>query len=50
MIGTTAKKDQRDPVTHKKLLVEAILAMRRDCFEKSRLSSSEALQMLPMIR
>jgi len=38
----------RDLVTHKKLLAEAILTMRRDCFEKSRLSSEEALQLLPM--
>jgi hypothetical protein len=48
MISTSSNRDHRDAVTHKRLLAEALLTMRRDCFEKSRLSTEEALQLLPM--
>jgi hypothetical protein len=41
-------KHKRDPILHKQQLAEVILAMRHDCFEKSRLSSEEALNLLPM--
>ena len=41
-------KHKRDPILHKQQLAEVILAMRRDCFEKSRLSSQEVLRLLPM--
>ncbi len=41
-------KHLRDEATHKKQLAEVLLAMRKDCFEKSRLSVEEAFKLLPM--
>jgi hypothetical protein len=38
----------RDRASHKRQLAEVLLAMRKDCFEKSRLSIEEAVQLLPM--
>ncbi|NJL07500.1 MAG: hypothetical protein HC900_03975 [Methylacidiphilales bacterium] len=49
MIATSYDKIHlRDKSLHKKQLAEAILAMRKDCFERSQLSSDEAARLLPM--
>jgi very-short-patch-repair endonuclease len=49
MIATSYENsDKRDPVLHKRQLAEVLLAMRDDCFEKTRLSIEEASQLLPM--
>jgi hypothetical protein len=41
-------KHVRDRASHKRQLAEVLLAMRKDCFEKSRLSVEEAFELLPM--
>jgi hypothetical protein len=49
MIATSYEnKDKRDHALHKRQLAEVLLAMRNDCFEKTRLSIEEASQLLPM--
>lgn len=49
MISTSFEnKHTRDKTLHKMQLAEVILAMRHDCFEKSKLSGEEALKLLPM--
>jgi hypothetical protein len=49
MISTSYKnKDKRDHALHKRQLAEVLLAMRNDCFEKTRLSIEEASHLLPM--
>jgi len=49
MISTSFdNRDKRNVDTHKRQLAEVILAMRRDCFEKSKLSSDEIMKLMPM--
>jgi hypothetical protein len=49
MIATSYEnKNKRDHALHKQQLAEVLLAMRNDCFEKTRLSIEEASQLLPM--
>jgi len=39
---------KRDKRLHKKQLAEVILAMRADCFEQSKLSAQEVMNLMPM--
>jgi hypothetical protein len=49
MIATSySNSSKRDHALHKRQLAEVLLAMRNDCFEKTRLSIEEASQLLPM--
>ncbi|TAK46726.1 MAG: hypothetical protein EPO23_13775 [Xanthobacteraceae bacterium] len=47
-IDTSFEKNARDTTLYKKLLAECLLAMRQDCFEKSKLLGDEVLALMPM--